>query len=200
MKRINSQTPQTRSELSRSEIKKRCAKKHRLKGKTLSFGKIVRQKFFDLTNKKNILSIRTKILNFRGNRCKTWETCKSWLYIISGPIKSLKKVKFTLKKRSMEIDKTPSNIYQEYIKNSQGNSTSFSSPGGTILVIPRKPYINITDFAFNSTQKEWLDLWKKVILSAKKLKTPFYISTHGHGVNWLHIRLEKKIKYKLNTN
>ena len=40
LKRINSQTPKTAGELSRSEIKKRCAKKHRIKGKTLSFGTI----------------------------------------------------------------------------------------------------------------------------------------------------------------
>ena len=25
------------------------------------------------------------------------------------------------------------------------------------------------------------------------MKKPFYISTHGHGVNWLHVRLENKL-------
>ena len=39
LKRINSKTPRTAGELSRSEIKRRCAKKHRVKGKTLKFGR-----------------------------------------------------------------------------------------------------------------------------------------------------------------
>ena len=40
LKRINSQTPKTVGELSRSEIKRRCAKKKVIKGKTLSFGTV----------------------------------------------------------------------------------------------------------------------------------------------------------------
>jgi hypothetical protein len=51
------------------------------------------------------------------------------------------------------------------------------------------------DFTFNASDKEWVDLWKRVAKESMKIKHPFYISTHGHGVNWLHIRLEKNIKY-----
>ena len=39
LKRINSKTPRTVKELSRSEIKRRCSKKHRIKEKTLKFGR-----------------------------------------------------------------------------------------------------------------------------------------------------------------
>ena len=38
-RRVSSQTPRTSKQLSKAEIKRRCALKHRLKGKTLSFGK-----------------------------------------------------------------------------------------------------------------------------------------------------------------
>jgi hypothetical protein len=40
LKRINSQTPKTVGELTPSEIKRRCAKKKVIKGKTLHFGTI----------------------------------------------------------------------------------------------------------------------------------------------------------------
>lgn len=40
LKRINSKTPRTAGELSRSEIKRRCSKKRRIKGKTLKFGTV----------------------------------------------------------------------------------------------------------------------------------------------------------------
>ena len=39
-KRVTSKTPRTVHELSRSEIKRRCSKKHRVKGKTLKFGAV----------------------------------------------------------------------------------------------------------------------------------------------------------------
>jgi hypothetical protein len=39
-KRINSKTPRTAGQLSRSEIKRRCSKKHRIKGKRLNFGSV----------------------------------------------------------------------------------------------------------------------------------------------------------------
>ena len=51
------------------------------------------------------------------------------------------------------------------------------------------------DFTFNASPKEWTGLWKRVAKESKKMKKPFYISTHGHNVNWLHIRLEKNIKF-----
>jgi len=50
-RRISKQTPRTSKELSKAEIKRRCALKHRLKGKTMKFGKKVK-KFF-LYNPRN---------------------------------------------------------------------------------------------------------------------------------------------------
>ena len=195
-KRINNSTPRTKNQLSKTEILKRCNKKHKIKGKTLRFGKNKLNVNLNLTNNLSINLLRKSILNFKGGDCQTWNTCKTWIYIITNPINSITDIKYTLRKKKFIINKNPSKIYSSYIKKSKGNVTSFRSPSGTLLIIPRKPYINLIDFAFNSTKKEWTDVWRRVAKESKKIDYPFYISTHGHGVNWLHIRLEKRLKYR----
>jgi len=199
-RRISSQTPRTSKQISPAEIKRRCAIKHRIKGKRLnnfgngSFGK--KSFILNLNSIKSILSLRKMIVSTQPPDCLRWEDCKSWLYFISKPITS-NKIHFTLKRKKYQINKQLSNSYDKYIKNSKGTTASFLSPGGTRLVIPRKGYVNIVDFAFNASDKEWVDLWKRVKKESMKMKKPFYISTHGHGVNWLHVRLEKKLKYSI---
>ena len=197
-RRISSQTPRTSREISRAELKRRCALKHRIKGKTmkLNFGKN-KNNFLDLTSTKSILSLRKLILSTQPKNCLSWDNCKSWLYFISKPVKnnnSIKKIQFTLKRKKYKIDKIPSNKFDEYL-NTKENAIAFKSPRGTHLVIPRKGYVNLMDFTFNATKKEWIDLWKKVRKETNKMKKPFYISTHGHSVNWLHVRLEKKLNF-----
>ena len=200
-RRISSQTPKTSFEIPNSILKKRCALKHRIKGKRLSFGKFKNFKNFknftlNLTSTKSINDLRKIILSTQPDDCLSWDDCKSWLYFISKKINDTRNIQFSLKREKYTIDKKPSNKFNSYIKNSKGNVVSFYSPGGTLLVIPRKGYINLMDFTFNASKKEWVDLWKRVLLESKKMKKPFYISTHGHSVNWLHIRLEKNIKFK----
>jgi hypothetical protein len=193
-RRISSQTPRTSKEISRSVLKKRCAIKHRIKGKRLSFGK--KKNFvLNLTSIKSIKLLRSLILSTQPKNCLNWKNCKSWTYFISKPIKNIKQIHFTLKRRKYNINKKPDQNYKEYIKKSKGDSVSFYSPRGTLLVIPRKKYINIMDFTFNASPREWINLWKKVAKETKKMKKPFYIQTHGHSVNWLHIRLQKNLKY-----
>ena len=199
-RKISSQTP--RFNISRTEIKRRCAIKHRIKGKRLSFGKSYNssQKSYklNLTSTKSITSLRKLILSTQPGDCLSWNPCKSWTYFISKPIKDIKKINFTLKRRKYNINKIPDQTYKEYIKKSKGDSVSFYSPRGTLLVIPRKKYINLMDFTFNASPREWVNLWKHVGREANALssKKPFYISTHGHQVNWLHIRLNNLKKKK----
>ena len=72
-------------------------------------------------------------------------------------------------------------------------STDFKNlSGDTVLVIPVKPYSNIYQFAKNGSEREWLALFRRVVKNFKKGQ---YISTHGHGVSWLHIRIEDYPKY-----
>jgi hypothetical protein len=197
-RRIFSQTPRTSREIPLAELKRRCALKRKIKGKTMksNFGKN-KNNFLDLTSTKSILSLRKLILSTQPKDCLSWNNCKSWLYFISKPIKnnnSIKKIQFTLKRKKYQIDKIPSNKFDEYL-NTKENAIAFKSPRGTHLVIPRKGYVNLMDFTFNATKKEWIDLWKKVRKETNKMKKPFYISTHGHSVNWLHVRLEKKLNF-----
>jgi hypothetical protein len=188
-RRINGSTPRTFKELSREEIKRRCAKKHRIKGRTLTnFGqkKVQEEGLLDLTSKKSILNLRKQIKGKIKNK-------KTWVYFVSKGITDIKRISFTLPSKSMKkINKRPGKEFKKYIKQSSGNVTSFYSPSKTLLVIPRKAYINIVDFAQRSTNSEWLSLWRRVSKESKKMKKPFYILTHGHNVNWLHIRLQTK--------
>ena len=144
----------------------------------------------NLKNTKSILQLRKNIIS--SSHGQPWD--KIWTYIISQPVTDITKINYVLKTKKYNVNKTPSKIYEKYVKG-PNNFSSFYSPGGTLLVIPNKPYINITDFAHHATPKEWVSLWKFVAKQTTKLKKPFYISTHGHGVNWLHVRLENKLKY-----
>ena len=208
-RRISSQTP--RFKVSRSVLRKRCAIKHRIKGKRLSkFGakekikKENKQKFYtlDLRSKKSVLSLRKKINRSQPGDCLNWDNCKSWTYFVSEPINNISKIKFRLVRKPFKINKTPSHAYDKYIKDPShcGLTTIFSSTSNkdTGLAIPCRPYINLNDFAFNSSDQEWVSLWYGAVKQgSSRMKKPFYISTHGHGVNWLHIRLENNLKYKI---
>lgn len=154
-----------------------------------------KKKVFTL-NLKSVASIRTLRKTLLQSICKKWKTCTSWVYITTKPITDITKIKFTLKNKKHKYIEKPSIIYNQYIKKSKGHATSFYSPGGTLLVIPRKPFLNLTHFTLKAKPQQWVSLWKRVAKETKKMEKPFYISTHGHGVSHLHVRLEKKIKYK----
>lgn len=199
-RRISSKTPRFKIPL--SVLKKRCAIKHRIKGKRISrFGKV---KFYtlNLRSKSSIMKLRKTINRTQPKDCLNWNDCKSWTYFISEPITNISKIKFRLVRKPFKINKTPSNEFKKYANDPSycGTSTIFSSRTNktTGLAIPCKPYVNLNDFAFNASDTEWYSLWNTVaIWGTPRMNRPFYISTHGHGVNWLHIRLENNLKYKI---
>jgi hypothetical protein len=82
--------------------------------------------------------------------------------------------------------------YLSYIKGNEKKLSidfpSISHPD-TMLVIPTKPFLHISDFAKNSTDRQWLALFRHV---RKLTHIGDCISTHGHGVSWLHIRIEEE--------
>ena len=88
-------------------------------------------------------------------------------------------------------DKRP---YKNYLDDtSKSLSTQFLNLSkDAILVIPSKPYANIYQFATRSSDREWLALFRRVVKNVKKGQ---FISTHGHGVSYLHVRLEDNPKY-----
>lgn len=79
--------------------------------------------------------------------------------------------------------------------------TSFMSLGGTLLVIPPdtgKNFSHLGTFNKYSSAAEKRALWKKVAIELeRKLKRgeTVYVSTHGTGVSWLHVRLASKPLY-----
>lgn len=95
-------------------------------------------------------------------------------------------------------------IFQSYINKSKSKYvTSFLNLSkDTLLVIPmprkHKNYATLKDFCDNSsiTQKKYF--WKKVSQLVKKIiknEKYIWISTHGLGVPYMHIRISNKPKY-----
>ena len=78
--------------------------------------------------------------------------------------------------------------------------------GDTILVVPvprkGKRFTNMFYFMNNASEIQKKELWKKVAEQAKEfLKTneKIWISTHGLGVNYLHVRICNNPKYYENS-
>ena len=89
-------------------------------------------------------------------------------------------------------------VFKEHMKKTPA---SFTSLGGTLLVVPPdtgKNFSHLGTFNKYSSAAEKRALWKKVATELqKKLKKgeTVYVSTHGTGVSWLHVRLASKPMY-----
>ena len=78
--------------------------------------------------------------------------------------------------------------------------------GDTILVVPiprkSKRFTNMFYFMTNASEIQKKELWKKVAEQAKiflKTNENIWISTHGLGVNYLHVRICNTPKYYENS-
>jgi hypothetical protein len=134
--------------------------------------------YFSFFSKESLLDLKKKISNK-----------KYTIYLETTSIEDKSNVKYQLRKsyylrEELEYD------FDEYIQgNTKNLSVSFLSLNGkTCLVIPTKGYLNINDFAKKATDREWLALFRK---TGKLVKKGDHLSTHGHGVSWLHMRIEK---------
>jgi hypothetical protein len=94
--------------------------------------------------------------------------------------------------------------FEDYIKSSKNKYiVSFSNlSGDSILIIPipkkNKDFTTIKDFIDNASIYHQKQFWKKVVKEIKKtLKNneKIYVSTHGLGVPYFHLRLDKYPKY-----
>lgn len=93
-------------------------------------------------------------------------------------------------------------VFREHVRNKK-TPVSFLSKGNppTLLVVPPdtgKNFSHLGTFYKNSTLGEKRSLWKKVAIELeKKLKRGemVYVSTHGTGVYWLHVRLSSTPRY-----
>ena len=87
-------------------------------------------------------------------------------------------------------------------KNGKQHATSFQNLSkDTVLVVPMprgKCYATLKDFVDNAPKKQQQELWKLVAKKAKKQAKKFgkvWISTHGLGVPYLHVRIANQPKY-----
>lgn len=94
--------------------------------------------------------------------------------------------------------------FKEHIQKSKDKySTSFPNLNGdTILVVPMprsgKNYATFKDFVDNAPKIQQKEFWKKVATIAEKQMNKFgkvWISAHGLGVPYLHIRICSMPKY-----
>ena len=140
-------------------------------------------KILNLTNKKGILDFKKEIASKQNN-----------IYFEARKLDKLNKIEYRIRKSPRLPSVPDSRPYKNYLdKNFRSLSTQFLNLSkDAILVIPNKPYANIYQFAIRSSDREWLALFRRV---AKNVKKGQYISTHGHGVSYLHVRLESNPKY-----
>jgi len=92
--------------------------------------------------------------------------------------------------------------FQKYIDSSQNKyATSFPSLSGDILVIPMpvrgKNYATLKDFIDNAPKIQQKEFWKKVSNVARTCmrKERIWISVHGMGVPYTHVRIATSPKY-----
>jgi len=94
--------------------------------------------------------------------------------------------------------------FKKYIINSDNKYvTSFNNlSGDTLLIIPipkqNKDFTTMKDFCDNATITQQKHFWKKVALELETMlddNETIYVSTHGLGEHYFHLRLDKKPKY-----
>ena len=69
-----------------------------------------------------------------------------------------------------------------------------------VIPIPRKGknYVTIKDFVDNAPKKQQKEFWKTVsqtIQEQMKIHDKIWVSVHGLGVAYLHVRISRKPKY-----
>lgn len=94
--------------------------------------------------------------------------------------------------------------FQEYIDKSKNNYvTAFSNlTNDVMLVIPMprrgKNYATLKDFIDNAPKIQQKEFWKKVASVARKCMKKWgeaWISVHGLGVSYTHVRIDSTPKY-----
>ena len=100
---------------------------------------------------------------------------------------------------TMEAD---NETFEKYIRNKK-KAVTFKSKGTppTRLVCPGdtgKNFSHMGTFYKNASKSEMSSLWKKVAIELEKMLKKgetVYVSTHGGGISWLHVRLSNTPKY-----
>lgn len=98
--------------------------------------------------------------------------------------------------------------YKDYIVNTKEEHViSFYNPSkDTLFVIPKprkgKNFATIKDFTDNASSKQQKEFWKNVsIMARQEMKThkKVWVSAHGLGISFFHIRICQTPKYYFDT-
>ena len=124
-------------------------------------------------------------------------------FVCDKNMKNKYKEKFIESKQLQHITQDYSSFI-DYIQNSKNQYvTSFINlSGDTLLIIPipkkNKDYTTIKDFCDNASITQQKHFWKRVAIEIEKIlrdNDKIYVSTHGLGVPYFHLRLDKIPKY-----
>ena len=109
------------------------------------------------------------------------------------------------RKHNQNFKKFLRNLKHAKSRNS-GAVAFWNLDGDTRLVIPtprqEKNYLSIVDFMQNASLNQQKNFWKLAaneILRLKQPGTPLWVSTHGLGVPYFHLRISRTPKYYKTT-
>jgi len=91
--------------------------------------------------------------------------------------------------------------FSKYINQCENNNdaTSFWNPSKDArLIIPCSPHAHIARFNQDASLQTQINLWNTIkdeLLDSLQFYNYVYLTTHGHGVSWLHFRIEHIPKY-----
>lgn len=106
----------------------------------------------------------------------------------------------TIADQSLFLKTNPSrDIYSDDIAEENEFSVFPNKANDTVLIVPTEKFASIREFAAEADLKSWKLLWDIV----NEVRLDYYedtgvlpyVSTHGHGVPQLHVRLEETPKY-----
>ena len=98
--------------------------------------------------------------------------------------------------------------FQEHLNSQNKYVVSFPNlSNDTMLVVPMpvrgKNYATLKDFIDNAPEKQQQEFWKHVAVVAKNFmneKGKVWISVHGLGVHYTHVRISTSPKYYFDNN
>ena len=109
-----------------------------------------------------------------------------------------------IENNKLKIIKQNYSSFNNYIMGSNNNYvTTFNNlSGDSLLVIPipkkNKDFTTMKDFCDNASIAQQKQFWKKVAFEIEyllKSNENIYVSTHGLGEHYFHLRLDKRPKY-----
>ncbi|CAN0113936.1 unnamed protein product [Ectocarpus sp. 12 AP-2014] len=131
-----------------------------------------------------------------------WETSRAH----SGGLCEYREVKTPASKHLSMRMQGDASAFQKHLKGKTTPAQFYNLDQTAILISPPdrgENFAHLALFHKNATLQQRQKLWKKVAQSVEKVLKrgdDAYVSTHGVGVPWLHVRIEGSPKYYVSTS